>query len=379
MLNPTIDLLSRLVSIDSVNPSLVPGGAGEREAAMAIAAEMKAIGMEVEITEVAPGRPNVVGVLAGRGEGKSLMLMGHTDTVGIAGMKDPFSPVIRNGRLYGRGSQDMKGGVAAMLGTARELAESGLKSGKLIVAAVVDEEHSSLGAEDLVKRWKADGAVVTEPTDLTPVVAHRGFAWIEVTTCGIAAHGSRPREGRDAIFRMGRVLSRLEQLDKELQRREPHPLQGTASLHASLIQGGRELSTYPDLCTLSLERRTTSLEPANIAMTEVNSLLAALKSEDREFEASARLVFERFPLDTSPEHPLPQMLLNQLQKAGRKTRPAGASYWTDAALLASSGTPAVIFGPGGAGLHSTEEYVNIDEVLLCQDVLTAMTREFTAR
>lgn len=379
MLNPTIDLLSRLVAIDSVNPSLVPGGAGEKEVAMAIAAEMKTIGMEVEVTEVAPGRPNVVGVLAGRERGKSLMLMGHTDTVGTAGMKDPFSPVIRDGRLYGRGSQDMKGGVAAILGTARELAASGLKSGKLIVAAVVDEEHSSLGAENLVKRWKADGAVVTEPTDLTPVVAHRGFAWIEVTTRGIAAHGSRPREGRDAIFRMGRVLSRLEQLDKELQQRVPHPLQGTASLHASLVQGGRELSTYPDLCTLSLERRTTSLEPDDVAMTEVNDMLAALKSEDHEFEASARLVFQRFPLDTSPEHPLPQLLLNQLQKTGRKTRAAGASYWTDAALLASAGTPAVIFGPGGAGLHSVEEYVNIDEVLLCQDVLTALAREFTSR
>jgi len=377
MSDSTTTLLRKLVAIDSVNPSLVAGSAGEREIAMAIAGEMTAIGLEVEVTEAAPGRPNVVGVFRGRSKGRTLMFLGHTDTVGVAGMAAPFSPVERDGRLYGRGAQDMKGGLAAMLGAARELVASGsLASGQLIVAAVVDEEHASLGTEHLVGRWKADGAVITEPTDMVPVVAHRGFAWVEITTFGRAAHGSRPMEGRDAIFRMARVLSRLEQLDRDLQRRPPHPLQGTASLHASLISGGRELSTYPDRCTVAIERRTTSLEPAHIALDEVEEILGALRAEDEEFEASARLLFERFPLDTAPDHLLPQLLLHELQRAGRAAQPSGASYWTDAALLADAGIPAVIFGPGGAGLHSTEEYVNIADVLLCQDVLIGLAKAF---
>lgn len=360
-----------------VNPSLVPGGAGEKEVAGAIAAELTNIGMEVETSEAAPGRPNVVGVLQGRSKGRSLMYLGHMDTVGVAGMDAPFAPAEREGRLYGRGSQDMKSGIAAMIGAARQLAASGgLKSGRLIVAAVIDEEHASLGAEHLLTRWKADAAVVTEPTGLVPVVSHRGFSWLEVTAYGRAAHGSRPREGRDAIFRMGRVLSRLEKLDTELQQRKPHPFQGTASLHASLIEGGRELSTYPDHCTLLVERRITSQEPRGVALTEVDKILAALKAEDAEFEASAKVVFERSPLDTSPEDLLPQMLQKELLRLGRDAQPAGATFWTDAALLSAAGIPSLIFGPGGAGLHSAVEYVNVEDVLVCEDVLTRLAKDF---
>src|SRR5688572_21035501 len=196
-------LLGDLVAIDSVNPSLVPGAAGELAIARRLAEEMRSLGLEVHVTEVAPGRPNVVGVLQGRAPGRSLMFCGHTDTVGIAGMARPFEPDVRNGRLYGRGSQDMKGGVAAMVGAARHLVEAGgLEAGRLIVAAVVDEEHASLGAEALVSTWRADAAVVTEPTGLDVAVAHKGFQWVAVETRGRAAHGSRPLEGRDAILRM---------------------------------------------------------------------------------------------------------------------------------------------------------------------------------
>ena len=188
------------------------------------------------------------------------MLCGHVDTVGVDGMAAPFDPVERDGRLYGRGAQDMKGGVAAMIDAARMVAEGGLPAGRLIVAAVVDEEYASIGADALVTRWRADGAVVTEPTDMQIAIGHKGFAWFEVETRGRAAHGSRPREGRDAILRMGRVLGELEALDRRLQAAPPHPLLGTASLHASIIDGGRELSSYPDRCGLKLERRTVSGE-----------------------------------------------------------------------------------------------------------------------
>jgi acetylornithine deacetylase len=197
-MDPTLSLLRDLVAIDSVNPSLVPGAAGEAAIAARIADELRAIGLDVEVQEVLPGRPNVVGVLKGRGPGRALMLCGHIDTVSVEGMTAPFDPVERDGRLYGRGAQDMKGGVAAMIGAVRALA-GGFARGRVVIAAVVDEEYTSAGAEALVERWTADAAVVTEPTDLQIAVGHKGFSWVEIETRGRAAHGSRPTDGRDAI------------------------------------------------------------------------------------------------------------------------------------------------------------------------------------
>ena len=223
MSDPVISLLRDLVAIDSVNPSLVPGAAGEAQVANAVAAHLQRLGLDVHLQEVAPGRPNVIGVLEGVERGRSLMLCGHLDTVGVAGMQAPFDPVERDGRLYGRGSQDMKAGVAAMIDAVRLARERGFRKGRLVIAAVVDEEYASIGADALVSQWKADGAIVTEPTDLQVGVGHKGFAWATIETRGRAAHGSRPTDGRDAIVRMGRVLNRLERLDARLQARPPAP------------------------------------------------------------------------------------------------------------------------------------------------------------
>jgi acetylornithine deacetylase len=379
MPDPAIKLLRDLIAIDSVNPSLVPSGAGEGDIAHAVADEMRAIGLDVEVTEVSSGRPNVVGVLEGQAPGKSLMLCGHLDTVSVVGMESPFDPVERDGRIYGRGAQDMKGGLAAMIGAARLLIDSGgLKSGQLILAAVIDEEYASLGAEALVSRWHADAAVVVEPTDMIVAVGHKGFSWVEVTTEGRAAHGSRASEGRDAILRMGRVLSRLESLDRELQSRPPHPVLGTASLHASLVNGGRELSTYPDRCVMQMERRTVSGESTDIALNEVEEILRTLRQEDSEFEASARLMFGRPPYEIDGEHELPHFLEATVNRVGRSTKRAGMTFWTDAAILGNAGIPSVVFGPGGAGLHSIEEYVLVDDVLACRDALAELARAYCA-
>ena len=379
MSDPTIKLLRDLVAINSVNPSLVPGGAGEKEIASMVAGEMRAIGMDVEVTEVAPGRPNVVGVLEGRAQGKSLMLCGHTDTVGVEGMSSPFDPIGRDGRIYGRGAGDMKGGVAAMIEAARSLANSGgMKAGRLIVAAVADEEYASIGAESLVKNWSSDAAIVTEPTDLVVSIGHKGFSWVEITTEGRAAHGSRPLEGRDAILRMGRVLSRLEKLDRQLQSQTPHPVLGTPSLHGSLITGGRELSTYPDRCVLQIERRTITGESATVALNEAEDILAALAREDSEFQASAQLLFSRPPYETPAGHDLPHALESAVHRVGRKASRAGMTYWTDAAILGQAGIPSVIFGPGGGGYHGLEEYVRVDEVTVCRDALVSLARDFCA-
>lgn len=368
MTDPCISLLEELVAIDSVNPSLVPNAAGESKIAVCIADHMRRLGLDVHVQDATPGRPNVIGVLDGGAPGPSLMFCGHTDTVGVEGMSAPFTPVIREGRLYGRGAQDMKSGVAAMIDAARLARDAGF-SGRLIVAAVSDEEYASLGADQLVREWRADAAVVTEPTDLQIGVGHKGFAWFELETHGKAAHGSRPLDGRDAIVRMGRVLQRLEALDRELQAGPAHPVMGTASLHALTIHGGLEWSSYPDCCRLTLERRTIAGETVELVATEINQVLKTLADEDPEFSATSRLVFARPSYETPAGHILTATIAALAEKRGVESKTVGMSFWTDAAILGEAGIPTVLFGPGGAGLHSTEEYVRVADVLACRDIL----------
>jgi acetylornithine deacetylase len=363
-----LPILESLVAVNSINPSLVPGAPGEGAVGEVAGAAMKKAGLDVVFQEASPGRRNVIGVLDGATTGPAVMFCGHIDTVGVEGMRDPFVPRVENGRMYGRGAQDMKGGVAAMIAAAGTLATR-WKRGRLIVAAVVDEEYMSIGAEALVREWRADAAIVTEPTDLQMAVGHKGFAWVEVDTRGRAAHGSRPAEGRDAIARMGRVLVSLEARDRELRARTPIAFQGTGSMHASIINGGRELSSYPDSCTLQMERRTVTGEDEAVVAAEMEELLGRLRREDAEFEASARVTGYRAAYCLDPAHRLPQALGLALGQAGRSSEPVGMSFWTDAALLAGAGIPSILFGPGGAGLHSVVEYVNLDDVYLCRDIL----------
>jgi acetylornithine deacetylase len=293
-------------------------------------------------------------------------------------MADPFVPRIERGRLFGRGSQDMKSGVAAMIAAAAVLASAWTR-GRLIVAAVVDEEHASAGAEALVREWRADAAIVTEPTGLAAAVAHKGFAWLEITTRGRAAHGSRPAEGRDAILRMGRVLTALEQLDRDLQAHDPVALEGTGSLHASIIAGGRELSSYPDQCTLQLERRIVSGESGDQVEAEIARLLDRLRHEDADLDVALTRLADRPPYRVDVAHPIVSALQAAIAEAGRSAEPTGMTYWTDAAILGHAGIPTVLFGPGGAGLHGLEEYVNVDDVYVCRDVLVSTARRFVER
>jgi acetylornithine deacetylase len=373
----TLTLLKQLVAIDSVNPSLVSGAAGEAAIARALAESLRDAGLRVEIQEVRPGRPNVIGTLTGGAPGRSLMFCGHIDTVGAAGMTRPFDPVERDGRVFGRGSQDMKSGIAAMIGAAHTIATAGgLDAGSIVIACVVDEEHASIGAEALVTGYRADAAVVTEPTDLAVAVAHKGFEWVEVETEGRAAHGSRPREGRDAILRMGRVLTELEALDRSLQSGRTHPLLGSASLHASLIEGGRELSSYPDRCTLQVERRTIPGEPAGSVGREVEAILARLRAQDSEFQGASKVMFYRSPYEIDAHHDLPSMLVSSAATAGVTAPVIGMSFWTDAAILGDAGIPSVLFGPTGGGLHSLEEWVEIDSVMKCRDSLIALAQRW---
>jgi acetylornithine deacetylase len=377
----TLELARNLVRINSVNPKLVPGAPGEEEIAHFVHSYLGEHGVEAEMIEAEPGRPNVVARLPGGDDGPSLLLCCHMDTVSAEDMADPFEARVENGNLYGRGSHDIKGGLAAMLAATIILSEpSEKKGGEVIAAAVVDEEYLSSGTEALVKTVQADAAIVFEPSDLKVLVAHKGFAWFSVETRGVAAHGSRPDEGVDAIAHMGRVLRGLEELDRKLRSTAPHPRLGHPSIHASLIEGGRELSSYPDRCRLQVERRTIPGESETDARTELAELLHRLQYEDPRFHADCELRFARQPYEISSSHALPQAIARAVERATQRgVEFGGLTAWTDCAILAGAAIPSVIFGPGGAGLHSLVEYARVQDIFDCRDVLVELGREYCRR
>jgi acetylornithine deacetylase len=356
--------LSDLIAINSINPSLVPGAPGEAEAAAYVKDALLHLGLEVALVESVPGRPSVIGILHGRGGGRSLMLNGHLDTVGVDGMPEPFAPKMRDGRMYGRGAFDMKGGVTACLAAAKALVDAkvGLR-GDLIVAAVADEEYASVGTSDVAGRVRVDGAIVTEPTALDLCIAHKGFVWLEVETTGRAAHGSRYHEGIDANMRMGRVLAELDRLEQDLRARAPHPLVGPPSLHAAILQGGTELSTYAARCTLKIERRTVPGEGLAQVEAELRSILDRLAAADPTFCASLRTLLERQPFEVSPDAPLVRAVRQSaVDRLGKPPAHFGAAFWMDTAILAAAGVEAAVIGPTGAGAHAAEEWVDLQSV-----------------
>ena len=375
-------LTAALVAIDSTNPDLVPGGAGEASIARFVADWLGQAGLEVELHELAPGRANVIAIARGSGDGrgkcKSLMLNAHMDVVGAGEMIDPWTPRTDGTRLYGRGAFDMKASLAAIMLAGREAAARDLR-GDVIVTAVADEEFASIGVQDVVRRMRADAAIVTEPTGLDLCVAHKGFVWLEVETRGVAAHGSLPDEGVDAIAKMGPVLTRLASLDGELRSRPSYPLLGPASVHASLIRGGQELSTYPDRCTLSIERRTIPDETTAEIEGQISAILEEARLADPTFQAEQRTLLVRAPFGVAVDEPVVTLAQRHLTRV-RGSEPAvvGAGGWMDSAFLASAGIPTVIFGPDGEGAHSDVEWVDLESAARTADALLGMIMEFCA-
>jgi len=361
-------LVCELVAIESVNPDLVATGSGESKIAAFVASWLAAEGLAVQVVEPVPGRASVIGVLAGAGGGTSLILNAHMDTVGAGGMKDPFAPIVREGRVYGRGAYDMKGSLAAIMIAAREAKKLKLH-GDVIVAAVADEEVASVGTAAVLKRVEADAAIVTEPTEMRLCLAHKGFAWLEVETRGVAAHGSRPDLGVDAVGHMGRILTEVLKLDRRLHAGRGHLLLGTGTIHASLIEGGQELSTYPARCVVKLERRTIPGEDGASALREIEEVIAAARKEDPALEASARLLMERPPSQLGAD----SFVTEAVEKAAteelrRKPEVIGVAYWMDMALSNAVGIPTVAFGPSGEGAHADVEWVDLASLETCVQV-----------
>lgn len=379
----TLKLLGDLVAIESANPDLVPGVSGEEFAALHVQKFLQTHGLRAELEEAAPHRPNVVATISpsnsARDATPALMIVAHIDTVGAGDMPDAFRPRVEEGRMYGRGALDIKSGVAAMCAAAVAVAQEGARLPRpFMIAAVVDEECNSRGTQDLLRRGHtADCAIVLEPTNLQLVVAHKGYAWFEIITDGRAAHGSLPHEGRDAIRMMGRVLTALDELEKQFASGLAHPRLGRASLHASLITGGQELSSYPAECRLQLERRMLPQETLESVEAELRTMLTKLEKSDSNFRASLRSDLGSRPAyEIAEDSPFVTRVASVIRRACGTCDFSGMSAWTDTALLAAAGVPGVVFGPSGRGLHGADEYVEVESIYRCADSLREIILEF---
>ena len=373
-----LKMLKDMVRIDSVNPSLVPGAAGEAEMTEYCADYMRGLGLETAVYDVEPGRPNAVGVLKGGGGGRTLLLNGHTDTVGVDYMAiDPFKPEVKDGKLYGRGAYDMKGGLAASMAALKAVVDSGSAlKGDVILAAVCDEEYASIGTERLMEDVTADGAIIGEFTGGDIQVAHKGFAWIDVETHGVAAHGSRYWEGVDAISKMGKVLAAIDALGENLLAVE-HPLVGPASVHASIIEGGRELSTYPDHCKLQVERRLIPGETKATVEGELSGMMEAIGAGDPKFQAEHRITFYRGPMEISRDEEICRIIHEGTVKiTGEAPDYIGGTGWMDSEIIWNKGIPVVCHGPSGRGAHAKSEWVDLESVVNVAKVHEYAIREF---
>ena len=372
-----VALARALIQIDSRNPTLASDSPGEGDCARALASILDDWGFTVQLIDGAPGRPNVVARI-GPADAPALMLNGHLDVVGVEGMvHEPFAAEVRGNRIYGRGSADMKGGVAAMCAAAAKGASAD-SARQILVTAVVDEEYESLGMRAMLAAGVvADAAIITEPTRLAICPAHRGFVWIDVAFRGRAAHGSRYDLGVDAITHAGLLLTELESLERTREKGPQHPLLGRGSLHASKIQGGVGMSTYPETCNLSIERRTLPGESVEKALEEITDACVTLRSRQPHFNARVTLSTAQLPSDVPLESPIVNRLRGALEREKLPVRIEGLSAWTDAALLNKAGIPTICFGPGDIALaHAAEEFVPIEEIETATRVLARVVREW---
>lgn len=372
-----VELTRTLVRIDSRNPSLVPGAPGEGPIARALAEVLRAWGFAVEVHDAAPNRTNVVARVGPAG-GRTLMFNGHLDVVGTDGMTHaPFAADERDGSLWGRGSSDMKGGVAAMCAAAARAADAGLDC-ELIITAVADEEWDSIGTRAVIARGvRADAAIVTEPTRLAIAPAHRGFVWTTVTIHGRAAHGSRYDVGVDAIRHAGLLLAELDSFETGELAQRTHPLLGRASWHASTIDGGLGMSTYPDRCTLRIERRTLPGETPAQAVEEVRAACTRVRARRPSFDAVVTLDLSQNPSDVATDAPVVRCLSRALESAGEASRVEGLSAWTDAALLNEAGIPAICYGPGDiARAHAAAEWIEVGDIERATRVLALLAQSW---
>ncbi|PNP56980.1 hypothetical protein THARTR1_02822 [Trichoderma harzianum] len=374
-----VELTQTLVRINSANPSMgsIPGP-GETTVARYITAWLEHRDIETHWIEPTPGRPSVVGIARGSGGGKNLMLNGHIDTVTLVGYEgDPLSGDIKDGKLYGRGAADMKCGIAAAMVALANAKQQGLR-GDVIFTGVADEEFESIGTQQVLEAgWTADGAIVSEPTSMDILYAHKGFVWFEVDIHGLASHGSRYDLGIDAICKAGYFLVELDKHASSLTAQTGDSVLGPGSIHASIINGGEEVSSYPAFTQIQLERRTVNGETPETVRRELENILDGLVETVPNFKYSLRTTFDRSPFKAALDHPFSQLVRKHVSiTLGEEPVMSGAPYWTDCALLADAGIPSLLWGPTGEGLHGKVEYADVESIKQVAETLTAIAVEF---
>ncbi|KAL6835453.1 peptidase M20 [Trichoderma camerunense] len=374
-----VELTQTLVRINSANPSMgsIPGP-GETAVARYITAWMEHRDIETHWIEPTPGRPSVIGVARGSGGGKNLMLNGHIDTVTLVGYEgDPLNGDIIDGKLYGRGAADMKCGIAAAMVTLANAKQQGL-NGDVIFTGVADEEFESIGTQQVLEAgWRADGAIVSEPTNMGILYAHKGFVWFEVDIHGLASHGSRYDLGIDAICKAGYFLVELDKHASNLTAQTGDSVLGPGSIHASIINGGEEVSSYPALTRIQLERRTVNGETPETVIKELETILDGLVEKVPDFKYTLRTTFNRSSFEAALDHPFSQLVRKHVSVTlGEEPVISGAPYWTDSALLADVGIPTLLWGPKGEGLHGKLEYADVESIKQVTETLTAIAVEF---
>lgn len=375
-----VALTQRLIEISSINPDLVPGGTGEAEIASFCASWLEPYGFEPTRVEARPGRPSVLATRRGTGGGRSILLNGHIDTVGVADYDaDPYAPEIRGGRLYGRGAFDMKAGVAAIMVAAVRAAGADPR-GDIHLALVSDEEFGSIGTEETLAALAAetiDGAIVCEPSQLDLTVAHRGFAWFDIEVLGRASHGSMPEQGVDAIAHAGLVMRALDELQAAYDAEARHPLLGGSTVRVSMIQGGLDAATVAPSCTMTLEfRLLPGLTPDDVEES-LRTILARLEATVPEFAARLVRSVGRTAFEADPEWPIVEIVARSAREVlGREATPHGEPYWTDAGLINDAGIPVLLIGVAGGGAHAAEEWAEVDSIVALTDILERSIREF---
>lgn len=358
------DFLKKLISAASTPEK------GELQTALIIAEELKKAGIESEIDKWDENRANITARIGKKG-GKSIILACHMDVVppGNAAWKHPpFEPTEEDGKIYGRGSADMKGGIAAGIQAITELAgQKDNLNGEIIFTATAGEETNSCGVKRFLQNQGKDinnpvGIIIPEPTDFQAVTAHRGMLWVKVTTIGKTAHGSMPHLGVNAVLSMNKLLNKLKSFTPEFTR---HPQLGDCSLSINTITGGKAINVIPDSCEAGIDIRTLPSQQHRQIISRIREIINSLKSEDENFNAEISIVREVEALETDTDSEFVRKFCDSLNI----DETISVGFTTDAPFFAALDAPVVVFGAGDPHVcHKPDEYIEIKDLQKAADM-----------